>query len=418
MRNISVTAYTVRNYDLANGRRTRRLGALMNPSLVITLLWTATLLAVGGVFWASRLIQRRLLAAPPWPGPWPRVTVIMPAKGAPESFAAELATFLDQDYPDFELILAVEDASDPAHAVALEIAGRRSGMRVVCAGQAPTSGQKNHNLLAGLAAADPESQVLVFSDSGHQAPPDWLRRQVEPIASGKSEVTSGFHHAVVDPGGPWSQAWLIGLQFMFWSRHLGFMCHPWGGSTAITRRLFDELRIAELWSRTVVDDVTLSRRLRRAGRIMHPVPAAPLLTRLRPASWGDWFAWLNRQLAYIKFIAPISWLLLVMFSLCLLGLLLIALGVLAAMLAGAAPVWFGLAAGAFLVLLYGLVHLPRHGHPQPGPLWKWGPGTVVLLISALPAFAFHTFSCHITWGGIRYQVGLGGRVRSITRPGH
>ncbi len=389
----------------------------MSPLVALALLWGLALLIMGVVFAAGGLVQRRLRAAAPWPGPWPRVSVIVPAKGASASFADEIGSILDQDYPDFEVILAVQDANDPAYGAARDLARRRGGPKVVLAGQSQTCGQKNYNLLAGLAAADPAGRVLVFSDSGHQAPPDWLRRLVEPVAAGRGEVASGFHQAVAEAGGLWAQAWLVCLQLMFWSRHVGFMRQPWGGATAITRSLLDHLDLAGMWSQTVVDDVTLGRRLRQADRVMQPVPDPPLLTRLQAVSWRQWFDWLNRQLIYIKFIDPASWLLLGLVSWGLLALVLAALAAVVALAAGAAPPWFGLSAAAFLVGLVLLVHLPRTNHPQPGPLAAWTPAGVALLFTAALGFIRNAFCRHIDWGGIRYRVGLGGRVRSITRPG-
>ena len=52
------------------------------------------------------------------PGPRPKdvlgVSILKPIKGADPSCAENLASFLDQDYPAFEVLFGFRDADDPA----------------------------------------------------------------------------------------------------------------------------------------------------------------------------------------------------------------------------------------------------------------------------------------------------------------
>ena len=52
---------------------------------------------------------------------YPGVTVIRPMKGLDVKLRACLASVFAQDYPNFELILSVSDAADPAVAVAQQL---------------------------------------------------------------------------------------------------------------------------------------------------------------------------------------------------------------------------------------------------------------------------------------------------------
>ena len=81
---------------------------------------------------------------------------------------------------------------------------------------------------------------------------------------------------------------------------------PWGGSTAIKREIFQDLQVDRFWSRTVVDDVTLAKKLQQNSIRMAAASGAVLATPAREtmASWENWFI---RQLIYLKFYFPLPW---------------------------------------------------------------------------------------------------------------
>lgn len=390
----------------------------MHPEMVMAVLWAGSLLIMGGVLLAGYIARRRLMSENGWPGPWPRVALLVPVKGASPTLADELADLIDQNYPDYELIVAVENADDPAWPLLKELAARQPKVKLTQAGQATQCGQKNHNLLAALAMIDDSTEILVFSDAGHRATTDWLCKLVGPIAAGHEEVTSGFHHAIPQGKGLVGQSWAVTLLWMFWGRHISFMAHPWGGSTAITREAFDQMDVAELWSHSVVDDVTLAKRLRQSGRRMRPTPQATLSTPLRQPSVKAYSDWLHRQLIYIKYIAPLSWLGLGLVLGGLLALVLVSASMAVGWLMGMVGTGPGLGAMAYLVLLSTGPLVLRFVHPAPGPLISWITASLLTLGMVLWAYIRNVFTRRIEWGGISYRVGLGGRVKSIQRPNH
>ena len=118
--------------------------------------------------------------------------------------------------------------------------------------------------MAGIEAAGNDYELLVSIDAGHRAPPGWLKELARPIALGKARICTAYHRAWL----PDSR--LVGLGMLWCTGVLGLMQgklplrQTWGGSTAITRQAFEELHVAGQWSRTVVDDLTLTALARRA----------------------------------------------------------------------------------------------------------------------------------------------------------
>ncbi len=118
----------------------------------------------------SLRLVRRSLGQPP--GSYqPPAAVIVPCKGMDAWFELNVSAFLAQRYPDYQLIFVVASEEDPAYGY-LKEALRASSARgpapktaLLVAGRSETRGEKVNNLLGGIAAVEPRTEVLVFADA-------------------------------------------------------------------------------------------------------------------------------------------------------------------------------------------------------------------------------------------------------------
>jgi ceramide glucosyltransferase len=103
---------------------------------------------------------RRFVAARTHPKDYaPFVTVIAPCKGDDDGLRRSLPRLAALDFPDYEVVFVVESETDPAYQQLSQWVQQHPGrFRLVVAGLATDSGQKVHNLLAGVAAARPDSE--------------------------------------------------------------------------------------------------------------------------------------------------------------------------------------------------------------------------------------------------------------------
>lgn len=128
---------------------------------------------------------------------WPHVALIVPVAGEDPRIEASLTSLLEQDYPAFTPVFVTESATEPAAALIAKLQARYPQLLHVVAGQAGLCGQKNHNLLAAIAALPKEEiDCYAFCDSTHLAQRGFLTSLIHPIAQGRAVFATGYHEIV------------------------------------------------------------------------------------------------------------------------------------------------------------------------------------------------------------------------------
>ncbi|MEO8595581.1 MAG: glycosyltransferase family 2 protein [Candidatus Solibacter sp.] len=243
-------------------------------------------------------VQRRLAEPSEW---LPRVSVIVPVKGYDEGLRENLAALASLDYPDYELIVAVQTAEDLMPGVL------PARCRVVLArGVAPDSSEKVQNLLAGVRAASKRTVVFAFADSDGRPGRGWLRALVTPLAEPGVGAVTGYRWFVPDPPDFWSL--LRGV----WDAVAAGMLGPgnnrfvWGGAMAIRKEFFFEARVPDFWQGALSDDYAMKEAVQAAGRSIAYAPGA--LTPCGEHIGGvGLLGWIRRQMAITRVYAPGLW---------------------------------------------------------------------------------------------------------------
>ena len=244
----------------------------------------------------------------------PRVAVIIPVTGAGAEFESNLSAFLRQDYPSYQLVLVVADEKDPAFgmlsALLEKSAGHGSPARpdasLLVAGPSQSQGQKVHNLVHGLDAIKPGTEVLVFADADARPGAAWLRSLVAPLESLNVTVSTGFRWYL--PGKTFvSQlraAWDTSIATFMGEHDCAF---PWGGSMAIRTEDFNRLQVRErYWASTVSDDYGLGRAVHDGGGRIRFEPRC-LVASHGDSPFGQFLRWTNRQIIITRVYAPRLW---------------------------------------------------------------------------------------------------------------
>ncbi|MEW6531664.1 MAG: glycosyltransferase family 2 protein [Thermodesulfobacteriota bacterium] len=339
--------------------------------------------------------------------------VLIPVKDVMPAQEEALTSLLTQSHPNYGVLFIVESDGDPANEMLDRLCSRHPRARKIISGPATTGCQKNHNLIAGIETLSPETQVIVFCDSSNVADEDWLVRFTRPLETQPKQVVSTFR------------------DFNPLSQTLGGMCQaiyaafilvlprvkplPWGGATAIHRNIFEELKIAEAWSTTVVDDLILGNALDKHGIPLFLDTANRLGSPLPDQSVAGFLSYLDRQILFPKFTNPSIWLAALIhhlnltaatFVALLAGLILFPAGLIGPMLGWSS---LGLIAGEVLAAL-----MLKRINPYNIPVTSWLLSFLPCVLFAAFIFAQSIFRNDIVWHGKRYIVGKDGVVLSIT----
>jgi ceramide glucosyltransferase len=144
------------------------------------------------------LVVRRHVAAPvaAFAGPRPPISILKPLCGLDDGLWESLALFADLDYPDYEVLLGVKSAADPAWGLACAAARRWPGrFRAIQQRGEPGLNPKVNQLLT--LAREARHDLLVISDSNVRVDRGYL----EEIAALLADEEVGLvTHPVVGVG--------------------------------------------------------------------------------------------------------------------------------------------------------------------------------------------------------------------------
>ncbi len=221
------------------------------------------MLAVIGTWRYRRSGARRLAVFPP-------VSVLRPLAGAQDNTEANLRSLFSQDYPGFEVLLSVHEATDPAAAIARRVMAEFPGIpsRLIVAGVSPQPNAKVWSLraLEGHAA----NEILVMSDSDIQHEPDCLATVVSELEQPNVALVTCPYRAF---GGPrfWARLEALGLNTdflagMLTQRLLNGMDFAIGCTIATRRRDLASIGGFDTLQRYLAEDFIVGNLLHAQGR--------------------------------------------------------------------------------------------------------------------------------------------------------
>ncbi|MFD6152587.1 glycosyltransferase [Streptomyces sp. NPDC060243] len=240
---------------------------------VLSLVSWVWILLAQGFFWRTDV---RLPRTGGEPERWPSVAVVVPARDEAEVLPLSLPSLLAQEYPGRAEVVLVDDGStDGTGELAREL-GRRPGalpLRVVSPGEPPRGWTgKLWAMRHGIALAResaPEFLLLTDADIAHE--PDSLRRLVAAADGAGLDMVSQMARLRV------ASAWerMVVPAFVYFFSQL----YPFrrvnkaasrtaaaaGGCVLLRTRTAEAADIPDAIRQSVIDDVALSRAVKRVG---------------------------------------------------------------------------------------------------------------------------------------------------------
>jgi ceramide glucosyltransferase len=170
----------------------------------------------GMVLWAvPRYLRERrtaLAALAARPGFTPALTLLKPVHGGEPNLDPHLASFFEQDYPEYEILFCARSADDVGLETARKVSARYPGVPVQFL---VTGGQQNY-INAKVASMERMEQaasheILVVSDSDVRVGPDYLRSVALPFADERVGAMCCPYRGVAAEGGLWARLEAVGM---------------------------------------------------------------------------------------------------------------------------------------------------------------------------------------------------------------
>src|SRR5579863_9383181 len=172
--------------------------------LITSSVFTGMVLAAVPRYLRERRVAEAELKTPP--GFTPPLTLLKPVHGPEPDLDTHLASFFEQDYPQFEILFCARSADDAGLAIARKVAARYPHIPTKFLS---TGGQPDYindkvislELMEKHAAHD----ILVISDSDVRVTPDYLRDVALPFVQERVGGMCCPYRGVAGQGGLWAR---------------------------------------------------------------------------------------------------------------------------------------------------------------------------------------------------------------------
>jgi len=205
----------------------------------------------------------------------PPVTVLKPIYGLDKGLEENLLSLIRQDYPDFQVVLAVQRADDPALPLLNRLAAEYpERVTLLVKPSAPVVNGKVQNLVNALTAA--KHEILLVSDSDARVKPGYLDAMVTPLVDQDVGYVCSLYRSV--GATHWFEKFetlTLNTDFvpsLIFSHITGVSDFCIGATVAFRKTDLESVGGLAALSNYLVEDYELGRRLLKLGKRMVLIP--------------------------------------------------------------------------------------------------------------------------------------------------
>ena len=235
--------------------------------------------SIGYVLYATYCVRRfgrQVGAARAATGPTPPFSVLKPICGLEPGLYENLRSFCEQDYPDFQVVFAVRDATDPAIPVVERVRQEFPALPTVLVVDGTVVGT---NLkISNLVNAWPQVRhdLVVIADSDMRVERDYLRTLGASFADPKTGAVTCLYRGMPQPG---MASQLAALFINDWFLPSVLVAHSlkpldycFGATMAVRREVLDAMGGLEALAFYLADDHVLGKLVSELGYAVHLCP--------------------------------------------------------------------------------------------------------------------------------------------------
>ncbi len=226
----------------------------------------------------------------------PRTAIILCLRGADPFLPKCLEALLNQNYPDYELQIAIDSYEDPAWKMVTQTLKEQAAKHVkinTLLLPRPTCSLKCSALVQTISGLDDNCEVVALVDADTVVHPNWLRELVSPLTNPQVGATTG-NRWYLPQGRYWGNVvryiWNVAAVLQMYFYHI-----PWGGSLAIKTEVFRQTELLSKWEQALNEDTMLKRILQQLGLRVEFVPSIIMVNR-EETDLKSFLRWVKRQL--------------------------------------------------------------------------------------------------------------------------
>src|SRR5579863_8188744 len=177
--------------------------------LVTSTVFTAMVLSAVPEYLRQRRAAYSRLDTPP--AFTPGLSLLKPLHGDEPGLEPHLATFFEQDYPQYEILFCARTAEDAGLAIARRVAARYPHIptKFLFTGEPPYINAKVRSM--ELMESEAAHDILIISDSDVRVTPDYLRAVALPFADPRVGGITCLYRGVAAEGGLWARLEAVGM---------------------------------------------------------------------------------------------------------------------------------------------------------------------------------------------------------------
>ena len=358
----------------------------------------------------------------------PKTVVCLNLRGLDPFLKTALPALLNQDYPNYDVIIVVDHPDDPVYALAEEVikASDKNNVKLgVLKNRKETCSLVNSSLIQTIQSNLNDYEVVAMIDADAMPHKTWLRELIAPLLNKKIGAVTGqrwYFPPRANMGDLIRYIWNIPavLQMIFFRI-------PWGGSLAIRIDVLQKCKVLDYYEKALVQDVPLFNILKSHGYTIEFVPSVLMINR-ESVTLSSLVPWIQRQLLW-AILYHSSWWKIVMHGILVTIVPLLLLTLIAttaffnqpfiAVVASLTLIGY---VGITLCQLLLLEYLVRRIIKKRNEFTKWL--TPLKLIAFIPAMIltqlfypkallFALFSRNIEWRGINYRIDAPLKVKML-----
>jgi|SRR5919109_628000 ceramide glucosyltransferase len=199
----------------------------------------------------------------------PPASLLKPVRGVDFGSYENFISFCKQDYPEYEILFAVNDESDPAAPLIRKIMAEFPQRRIRLFTSAEDLGANRKVNKLAMLTREAQHDVLVLTDGDVRVDPGYLRKVVAPLGDKTVGAVTSFYRAIAqDNLGATLEAigatsdFFAGVLMARWKEGIRFAL---GASIATTKDWVRKMGGFEAIVDTLADDYELGLRIAKAG---------------------------------------------------------------------------------------------------------------------------------------------------------